>query len=497
MRNKLKLLWAVLAGVAVLLLLLIMAMLVNVLRVPSLPPVGKVTAAAPADLAAASERLAAAVRIATVSGGEGSEGGEAAVNRFPELHRLLETSFPRTHAQLRREVVDGSSLLYTWQGSDPSLQPVLLTAHMDVVPVEPGTEDKWRHAPFAGDIADGYVWGRGTLDMKHAVMATFEGVEHLLAAGFRPKRTILLAFGHDEELGGHHGAARIADLLEQRKVRARFSLDEGSLIVDGLVPGMARPVAPIGLSEKGYVSLQLTATAAGGHSSMPPPYTAVGRVSRAVARLEEQPMAASLDGPGGAGLLALAPALPFSMRAGLANSWLLEPVLVRQLAASNTTNAMIRTTTAPTMISGGVKDNVLPADAKAVVNFRLAPGDTVAKVQAHVVRAIADPLVKVAVDGATAAEASPVADRNGPGYQLISAALAAVAPEALVTPGLVVAGTDSRHYSRVSDAAYRFLPVRMKPSDIARIHGTDERISIANYGELIAFYQSLMRLSAE
>lgn len=482
-------LWRAGAGVVAALVLLLLIMLVNTLRLPAAAAPADRPLAPPAGLEAAAQRLAAAIRIPTVSHGEEAGAGD---NHFPALRQLLETSFPLTHATLKRELV-GDSLLYTWQGADAALAPILITAHMDTVPVEPGTEAKWTHPPFAGAIADGYVWGRGTLDMKHAVMASLEAVERLLAQGYRPRRTILLAFGHDEEQGGKQGAAKITELLKQRQVRAQFSLDEGLVILNGFIPGAQRPVAQVGLSEKGYLSLELSAKAEGGHSSMPPQWTAVGRVSRAVTRLEEHPMPASLDGPGGVGLRAMAPVLPFATRFAIANEWLLSPLILRQLNAAPSTSAMTRTTTAPTLVSGGVKENVLPSEARAIVNFRLAPGDSVAEVEQHAVAAINDPAVLVRRYGATSATAAtPVADPRSPGYQLIASAMGKVAPDALVAPGLVLAGTDSRHYGEVSDAAFRFVPVRMTPADVPRVHGTDERISVANYGELISFYQALL-----
>jgi carboxypeptidase PM20D1 len=325
------------------------------------------------------------------------------------------------------------------------------------------------------------------------VMASLEAVEHLLAAGHRPRRTVILAFGHDEELGGPKGAARIAALLAQRGVRAWFSLDEGLAILDGIIPGATRPIAQIGLSEKGILSLALAARAQGGHASMPPALTAVGRVARAVTRLEQTPMPATLDGLGGTSLRAMAPALPFGARFALANTWLLGPLVERQLSASPVTNALLRTTTAPSVIEGGTKDNVLPAEARAIVNFRIAPGDTIAAVKAHAVAAIDDPAVSVSEYGSAASEPGAVADLHSPGYGLIAAAARRVAPDALVAPGLVLAATDSRHYGAVSAAAFRFLPVRLAPADVARIHGANERIGVRNYGELISFYEALIR----
>lgn len=486
MRGLLKLVGLLLGAVAI----LAMVLLWNVLRLPALPAAGAGAMPPPADLHAAAERLAAAIRIRTVSHGFANKPGE---QDFAALHTLLARSFPRTHATLTRETVGTWSLLYTWPGTDPTLAPVLLTAHQDVVPIEAGTEGQWTHPPFAGVIADGYVWGRGSLDNKQMLMATLEGVERLLAAGFQPRRTVLLAFGHDEELGGPLGARTIADLLAERKVRAQFSLDEGSAILDGVIPGVARPVAQIGLAEKGFLSLALKASAKGGHSSMPPSQTAIGKLGRAIARLEDTPLPASLDGPGGDGMRAIAPAMPIAARVAIANQWLFRPLLLRQLSASPTTNALIRTSTAPTLINGGIKDNVLPTEATAVVNFRLAPGDTVAAVKTHVARVIDDPEVALADYRGEGTEATPVADGDGPGFRVIAEAARSIAPEAIVAPGLVVTGTDSKHYSRVSAAAYRFTPMRLKPEDIRRIHAANERIAIANYGEIINFYVSLIR----
>ena len=485
--------WKVGVGLLVIVFGLVLVVLVKTMLLPALPKADAKQSAPPTGLDGALKRLSEAIQIKTVSYGTASPLDE---NNFPAFHQLLQKSFPLTHAVLKREIVNGSSLLYTWQGSDPSLAPILLTAHMDVVPVEPGTEANWTHPPFSGAIADGYVWGRGTLDMKHVVMATLEGIERLLAEGAKPKRTVLLAFGHDEEIGGQAGAKAIVDLLEQRKTRAMFSLDEGSAILDSVIPGATRLIAQVALSEKGGLSLLLTAKAKGGHSSMPPAQTAVGKIGRAVSLLEAHQMPATLDGPGGQGLVGMAPALSFGLRAALANRWLFEPLLIHELSASPPTNAMIRTTTAPTIIQGGVKENVLPSEATAVVNFRLAPGDTVAMVKAHVAQTIADPDVTFTDYRGPGFEATAVADRNGPGYKLIAEAIHAVAPDAVVTPGLVVTGTDSKHYSRVSDAAFRFTPIRVTLPDISRIHGTNERIGTANYGELITFYTALLRSAA-
>jgi carboxypeptidase PM20D1 len=479
---------------AIALTALVLIVLINTWRLPALPEPQGDKLAAPENLDAASERLSAAIRIPTISLGFAKPPGG---DQFPALHALLAKSFPLTHATLTREIVGEGSLLYTWPGSDATLAPVLITAHQDVVPIEPGTEGGWTHPPFGGVIADGYVWGRGTMDDKHRLMATFEAVEYLLTQGHTPRRTVLLAFGHDEEIGGLLGAKKIADLLESRKVRAQFALDEGSAILDGVVPGANRPIAQIGVAEKGYMSLELTATGLGGHSSMPPANTAVGKLGRAIAALEANQMPATLDGPGGDALRAIAPALPFAQRIALANTWLFGPLLKSQLAKVGNTNALIRSTTAPTMISGGIKENVLPTQAKAIVNFRILPGDTADSVKAHVTRTINDPDITLTDYLKAPAEATPVADTRNPGYALISDTARRIEPSALVVPSLVIAGTDSKHWSRVSDAAFRFTPARIGPDELKRFHATNERIAISNYGEIISFYRELITQSTK
>src|SRR5918993_694045 len=270
----------------------------------------------------AAERLAGALRIPTISAEDPAAfDGEA----FRDLHAYLQAAFPRAHSQLRRETVGTHSLLYTWHGSDPSLKPILLAGHLDVVPVEPGTEGKWQEDPFGGRIADGFIWGRGAIDNKSAVVGTLEAVEMLLAEGFRPSRTVLLAYGHDEEIGGASGAREIAALLRRRGVRLELVLDEGGVIGDGVLAGIREPVALVGIAEKGFVTIELTARTAGGHSSLPPAQSAVGIVSAAIARLEQNPMPARLDGPTRQMFDHVGPQFPTVQRALFANLWLTHP----------------------------------------------------------------------------------------------------------------------------------------------------------------------------
>ncbi|MBZ4420577.1 M20 family peptidase [Myxococcus sp. RHSTA-1-4] len=447
-------------------------------------------AAAPfsVDADAAAVRLAGALRLKTLAASEGRPAEDAA---FAALHDYLREHFPRVHAELRREPQGAHSVLYTWPGTDASLRPVLLMGHLDVVPVEPGTEGTWTRPPFSGDIADGYVWGRGALDDKGSVLAILEAVEALLAAGHRPKRTVLFAFGADEEVGGL-GAEAMAKLLRERGVTLESVLDEGGMMLTGTVPGVKAPVAVVGVAEKGMVSVELVAEGEGGHSSMPPRQTAVGVLSRAVSRLEEEPMPAELRGGSRALFDFVGPEMPFGMRLVFANLWLFEPLVVRQLAARPSTNAAVRTTTAATMFEGSVKDNVLPARARAVVNFRTLPGDTVQGVLEHVRRVVDDPRVKVGTLGFIS-EASPVSRTDTEAWSVLQRSIRQVFPETLVAPYLMVGATDARHFAGLSDSVYRFMPLHLEREDLARLHGRDERVSIQGYAKAVRFYAQYLR----
>jgi len=445
------------------------------------------------DTTAAAERLAGALRFRTISNQDSTQFDAAEFRRFQDY---LRTSFPRLHARLGREITGGFSLLYEWRGSDTTLKPILLMAHQDVVPVEPGTEGRWTEPPFAARISGGFVWGRGAMDDKGNLMALLEAVERLVGGGAAPRRTIYLAFGHDEELGGTRGAARTAALLAGRHVQLEYVLDEGGAITTGLIAGVTAPVAVVGIAEKGYVSLELTAHAAGGHSSMPPAHTAVGMLSAAVARLEANKMPRAIRGATAAMLDYIGPEMPYSRRLALANQWLFGPVIRGSFGATPSGDAMLRTTTAPTIFQAGVKDNVLPSTARAVVNFRLLPGDSVATVLDHARRVVADSQVTVAVLGASATEPSPVSPTSSEDFAVVQRTIRQVAPGTVVTPWLVVGGTDAKHFAGLTPNVYRAGVGVIGPDDLKRVHGIDERVDMKDYARTIAFYVQLIRNSA-
>jgi carboxypeptidase PM20D1 len=482
----------ILAFLGIAILVLAAVLLVRTATVESRQVTAEPVTELSVDAGAAARRLAGAVRFPTISH-EGGRNTEA--QAFLGLHQYLAQSFPRVHQTLTRETVAQYSVLYTWPGSKPDLPPILLLSHLDVVPVEPGTEKKWTHPPFSGEIADGYVWGRGTLDDKVSVLGVLEGVELLLARGFQPERTVLLAFGHDEEVGGFRGAAAIARLLESRGVRPELILDEGGVIAKGMVPGIEAPIALISTAEKGFVTVELTARSPGGHSSMPPRHTAIGLVAAAVQELETHPMPARIDGAVRESFEFLAPEMPFGKRLPLANLWLFEPLVKKQFSGAPASDARLRTTTAATLIRGGVKENVLPSEAKAWVNFRILPGDTVESVLEHVRRTVG-PGIQVAVSGEIAVEPSPQSSTEGPAFRLLQTTLSQVFPGTLASPNLLSGGTDTKHYRKLSNNVYRLIPVPITAEDLERVHGTNERVGIEDYAGAVRFYAQLVRNAA-
>jgi carboxypeptidase PM20D1 len=446
--------------------------------------------AAPAAAQTPEAHLARAITFPTISH-ESKESFDAAP--FRELHAWLAETYPRAHRAMAREVIGGSSLLYTWPGRDASLPPIVLASHLDVVPVP--DPESWTHPPFAGVIADGFVWGRGTLDDKVGVIGTLEAVERLAAEGFAPERTVLVAFGHDEEVGGEQGAGAITQRLAERGVRAWFSLDEGFAIADSGATTLTEvPLALVGVAEKGFLTLRLTVRATGGHSSVPPPSTAIGRLARAIVRIEEHPLPARSEGVVSDMLRAVAPHTSGVQRLVLSWPDLFGPIIRSQLAKEPSTNAMVRTTTAVTMIDGGIKANVLPREAMARVNFRLLPGDESGEVIQHVRDAIDDPEVEITPE--TVNEASPVADVESEAFLLLSEVIRESAPDAVVAPALVLGGTDTQHYGKISENGFRFLPVRFGESDFDRVHGRDERVSVEDVRAAVAFYERLVRRAA-
>lgn len=441
------------------------------------------------DTEAMAGRLGNAVRFQTVSN---EDRNNFKKDEFISFQKFLEQSFPKVHTVLKKEIVGEYSILLTWQGKDNKELPILLAAHYDVVPAEPESGNGWTYPPFDGQIADGFIWGRGTLDDKMSVLGTMEAVEKLIQSGYVPRRTIYLAFGHDEEIGGQQGAAKIAALLKFRGVKLDYVLDEGLTITDGLVPNISKPVALIGLAEKGCLSVELSVESEGGHSMMPPRQTAIGILSAAINRLENNPFPARMETPVRKMFETLAPEMPFGMKIVFSNLWLFEGIVKNKLAGTPRTNALVRTTIAPTIFQAGVKENVLATKARAVVNYRILPGDSINKVLQSVQKTINDPRVKITALERLKSEPSKIADMESKSYKEVQQAIYQVFPEVIVAPGLVIAATDSRYYSAITNNILHFSPTRLGSDDLSRIHGINERISVKNYNEVVKFYAQLI-----
>ncbi len=482
-----------LLGLVTLLVLLLVVITIRTVRFTP-EPVANVSAAAPIglDSAGAVERFARALTFPTVSPQNPADRDTAA---FLAFHAMLEESYPLVHERLERETVNQLSLLYRWQGRNPDLDPILLMGHMDVVPVIPGTEDDWTQPPFGGVVADGFVWGRGAVDDKLTVISILEAIEQLLSDGFTPNRTVYLAFGHDEEVGGREGAGVIADLLAERIDRPfAFVLDEGGAITEGVIRGIQSPIAIVGIAEKGFASLELRIEGAGGHSSTPPPHTTIGILAEAVTRLEQNPFPLRLDGAVEEMLLRLGPHQGLVNRIVMANLWLFRPLVARQMAGDPLMASMVRTTTAVTMFNAGVKDNVLPITASAVVNHRILPGETVESVIQRVTEIIDDERISVR-PVSTVADPSPVSDPSSPAFQLIERTTRETFPreDLIMTPYLVMGGTDAKYYSGRSPNVFRFLPVMLGEEGMERVHGTDERVELASLMRSVRFFHRLLR----
>jgi carboxypeptidase PM20D1 len=437
--------------------------------------------------AEAPEHLADALRQRTLTNRNPAALDSSA---FRELFATFEQAFPRVHRTLDTAHVNGLSRLYTWQGKDPSRAPIVLMAHVDVVPVEDSAE--WEHSPFSGRLADGHIWGRGALDDKASAVGILEAIETLLERGFRPRRTVYVTLGHDEEVGGTRGAKAMAERITDGGVSPALVVDEGGAVTHGVMPGLDAPLAVVGVAGKGYLSLELTASGAGGHSSIPPNRTSVDVLNEALSRLRDRPLPSRLSGVAGTMFDYLAPEMDLPMRALLTNRWLTAPVLRWVLNRRPPTRAAIRTTMVPTRLRAGVKDNVIPTTAQAVVNFRVLPSQSIPSVMDHVHSAVEGLPVQVEVLQSNAPPA--VSGVDTPAFRTLQRTIEQVtADSVVVAPYLVPGRTDSGYYAEHSDAVYRFVPYELGPGDQSRIHGPNERIAVEDYRSVVRFYMQVIR----
>lgn len=443
------------------------------------------------DEAKAVERFSKGLTYQTVSYQDRSKFNIAEFDRFITF---LQESYPLVHEKLELEMINDYALIYKWKGLDSRKNPIGLTSHYDVVPVLEGTEENWEHPPFSGAVVDGMIWGRGTLDDKIGVIGIMEAAEYLLNQGFTPERDIYFMFGFDEEIGGELGAVAIANHLKEKGIRFDFVLDEGGAIVENMVPGVHQPVGVVGISEKGSATVELSIEGSGGHSSQPKDQTNIGRIARAIAKLEETQFPGELRGPGHDLFEFIKPEMNFGMRLVFANQFLFKPIIENILLKEPATAALIRTTIAPTIFQAGEQYNALPEKASAIINLRLMPGDSIEYVKDYIIKTIDDDEIQVTITGN---EASKVSSIDGWEFQAIQQAARNVYENAVIAPYLMFAGSDARHYDAVAENTYRFLPVLITSEDLNRMHGTNERVSVENYLNAIKFYAEIMMIGSQ
>ncbi|MFN8106702.1 MAG: M20/M25/M40 family metallo-hydrolase [Nocardioidaceae bacterium] len=423
-------------------------------------------------------KLQRAIRVPTVS-----DPDQLDPQTFAELHEVLRQDFPLLHDQLELTQIGDYGLLFRWPGHS-SERPVVLMAHQDVVPVE----GEWQHPAFGAEVVNGEIWGRGTLDDKGCLIAICEAVELLLEQGFVPNQDIWLSFGGDEEVAGVQAGLAVAE-LERRGVQPWLVIDEGGAIAHQALAGIEAPLGVIGVSEKGIAAIELSVEDRGGHASMPAKWGPTARLARAIVRIEKSPMPAHTPGPTIDMIERLAAHVNFALRPVLANASKLTPVINRALVAAGPESAALtRTTIAVTTLKGSPANNVIASLATAGLNVRIMTGETIESVVAHLRKAIRDKKVKIEV---TACDPpSPISPyENDEAFDLIADTVGEFFPDAICTPYIMMAATDSRHFTKICDRVYRFAPFRMSKAQREAIHSFDERIGVEDFLNGISWYQ--------
>ncbi|MEV6299981.1 M20/M25/M40 family metallo-hydrolase [Actinoplanes sp. NPDC051861] len=448
------------------------------------------------------EALQALLRIPTISTRVPEEWDHRA---FQAFHAALREHFPLLHEHLELTRVGEYGLLFRWAGTpterpagaptEPPTKrppgtspesPVVLMAHIDVVPVEGG---QWTHPPFAGVVEDGIIWGRGALDCKASLVAICSAVEDLLGEGFVPARDVWLSFGCDEEVAGQAAPLAVEE-LRGRGVEPWFVLDEGGAVAYDAFPGVTSPIAVVGVTEKGITSLELRVEGRGGHASTPARMGPTARLARAITRLDRSATRASIPDATVELFRRAAPLAQQPMRSVLTAAARFRPLLTRLLlAAGPESAAMVRSTFAVTTLSGSPSLNVVAASATAGVNIRVMIGDTVQSVVEHVRRTIADDQVRIrVVDAGEPSPESPVDEA----FALLGAATAEHFPEAVTAPYVMMAATDARHFTAICRRVYRFTPFEMTKKQREAIHSYDEHLSVDAYVKGVAWYRTLL-----
>ncbi|GJM64568.1 M20 family peptidase [Persicobacter diffluens] len=456
------------------------------------------------DLDGAAERLSKAIQFKTISNQDRNDFDTAAFNAY---HEFIVAAYPNVHKTLKRELIGDPrpySLLYTWEGSDPDLEPALFYAHQDVVPVPADSRDQWKEDPFSGAIKDGYIWGRGSLDDKNQIHAILEAAEMRIKEGWQPKRTLYFVFGQDEEVGGAEGAKKVADVLEARGIeRFAYVMDESAPLTPGIFPGIKDNTALIGIAQKGFISLQLSIDGIGGHSSMPPEESNIGILATAITKLEDAQFPYQIHPAVRHQYRYMGPELdvekqPLYAAVAFGKDEEITPLeeeFIEVMSTNEVTRAMLHTTIATTMFNAGVKDNVLPATATAVVNFRPMPGDSPEVIIEHVKKAIGDDRIEIK-DISASTPATNIANPDSEGYKMLEKTIRQIwGNDLIVSPFFVIGGSDSKHFQARDFApdVFTITAIQLENTEEFKgFHGVNERILKKEYAKSIGFFYQIM-----
>ena len=413
---------------------------------------------------------------------------------FDNFHAFLEKAYPLIHKNLEKQVISTRSLMYYWKSEHPEKEPICLLSHQDVVPVTPGTEEDWKYPAFGGEVAEGFLWGRGAIDMKNHLIGVMEAVETLLEEGYVPERDVYLCFGHNEEVMAEDetcGADCMMRWFKEKGIKLDSVLDEGGAIleakVDKVIDGH---LAGVGIAEKGHVDFEISVNAKGGHSSQPPKHSALGELSRIICKLENNQFKAELTPQLYSLFNEIGKNTTYPVRCVMSNLPVLKPLITKICSNIPPVASMMRTTTAVTMSNGSPAPNVLPQKASAVVNFRIMPGQTIDDVEKHI-RKCAGPKAEIRlISGKNPSKISPTDSRA---FKVIEEICKSMDPKAIVAPYLVMGGTDARQYEDVCDNIYRYSPFLMDTALLLTTHGTNERIPVSSLEDGAAFFKRYIR----
>lgn len=470
----------VILGLAALVLAVI---IIKTLRIKAAPPAAYTPDLTQQELDTAAQKLGDMVRIPTVSKHEHED-----LSQFYKFHAELERLFPLLHEKLEKTELQGT-LLYRWPGLDPEKKPILLMGHQDVVPA---TDEGWRVGAYSGTVVDGCLYGRGAMDCKSTMYMELQAVEELLAEGFTPPCDVYLEYAINEETGGK-GAANAMEYLKNKGVQLALVMDEGGAVIEEAIPGMDRPFAVIGITEKGYMDVKITARGKGGHSSTPPRNTPAARLFAFATEIEKKrPFRKALLPEVQVMFRKMAPSLPFALRMVMGNLWLFKPLLMALMPViSPFGEALMATTCCFTQMEGSGAANVIPKEPYLIANLRTSVHQNCAETL-EILKKYGKKY-DLEFEVLLQRDASPVSNIHSREYAYVESLVAKHFPDAGCAPYVIMGGTDCRHFHALTENALRFAPVRATQSQNASCHAVDENVSLAALAEGVQFYKLLIR----